>query len=550
MHKLWSLTKTLLKTNSIFSTSQYGKRKTYGYIFFVLIMVSILPLMVFLWDLTKNLYDAFAPLHMEEVILVLTMVASFIVIIVFGLFFVMGTLYLSRDLELLLPLPVKSWQILISKLSVVLVYEYLTLIPFVGPVLIHFGLLSQGGVVYWIYLILITLLLPIIPLILITLFVMVIMRFTKFFYNRDRFHMITSILSLIIVLWVSYSFNTAASVEPSALQQLVQEKNGVVHVFKYFLPNIHFAVRALFYYNRLLGVWNLILYFLINGAVLFLFIGLGKLLYLKGAVGSQQISAKRVMLTHSYIDKKSKRFGKVTSYMIQDLRVLFRTPIYFLNCVIFNFIWLIFLIMPLFFSGSSGFTQLIRQISLQIQSPVFLIGFTGTMLLFTATNPIASTAISREGKSIIVSKYIPISYFQQIMGKVLSGFLLNLSGGLILTFFLTYFLKLSIRDVLMLLSILVLIIFSSNMLNIIVDILRPKLYWDNEQQAVKQNINVVIGLFLPFLAGIPVAIMIVTLNLSFIETYLVIMSYYLIMNGLLYYIIKKCVVNWYSKIVV
>ena len=84
-----------------------------------------------------------------ELTLVIGFVSSQIVVSFFGLFYIISAFYFSRDMDLLVPLPVKPSSVLGAKFAVVMVNEYLTLIPVLGPALLIYGLLSGQGVLYW-----------------------------------------------------------------------------------------------------------------------------------------------------------------------------------------------------------------------------------------------------------------------------------------------------------------------------------------------------------------------------------------------------------------
>ena len=104
---------------------------------------------------------------------------------------------------------------------------------------------------------------------------------------------------------------------------------------------------------------------------------------------------------------------------------------------------------------------------------------------------VSATAISREGQHVYFMKMIPMEIMDQLHAKSLSGFLLSLLGLILTVIPAAYFLKapwyiLAIFSVMAILGSLFI-----NYLSIIVDVIHPKLVWETEQAAVKQNINFV-----------------------------------------------------------
>jgi len=83
-------------------------------------------------------------------------------VIIFGLYYVLSALYFSRDVEILVPLPLEPLQVMLSKFAVILVNEYLTLVPLVLPLFIYYGILANAGPGYWRNALAVYLLLPVI----------------------------------------------------------------------------------------------------------------------------------------------------------------------------------------------------------------------------------------------------------------------------------------------------------------------------------------------------------------------------------------------------
>ncbi len=113
-------------------------------------------------------------------------------------------------------------------------------------------------------------------------------------------------------------------------------------------------------------------------------------------------------------------------------------------------------------------------------------------------NIIASTAISREGKNLYFLKYIPVPYMTQIYAKIVSAFYVEAAALVIFYGIVFYLFRIDL--VFFVLSLLIVFLASLviNQIGIFLDITWPKLNWDTEQKAVKQNFNSVIHMFLGF----------------------------------------------------
>jgi ABC-2 type transport system permease protein len=117
-------------------------------------------------------------------------------------------------------------------------------------------------------------------------------------------------------------------------------------------------------------------------------------------------------------------------------------------------------------------------------------------IFIAGTNGITATSISREGQQLYVNKYLPMSYTEQLYAKVLCGIIFSTIGmiGLIVT--VAVLLKLG--TVIAILSFIAgfIAIFSTSLTGILIDLYNPKLNWDTEQKAVKQNMNVVVNMLI------------------------------------------------------
>ena len=75
---------------------------------------------------------------------------SSLLVLVFGLTYVISVFYFSRDLSLLVPLPLLPRDILGAKYFVVLILDLLTVAPFFLPALWVFGVNRGAGLLYWV----------------------------------------------------------------------------------------------------------------------------------------------------------------------------------------------------------------------------------------------------------------------------------------------------------------------------------------------------------------------------------------------------------------
>jgi ABC-2 type transport system permease protein len=150
---------------------------------------------------------------------------------------------------------------------------------------------------------------------------------------------------------------------------------------------------------------------------------------------------------------------------------------------------------------------------------------------------ITPTAISREGQNVYFMKFIPMPYFAQLLAKVFSGLIISLVGILCFLIPIAWFIKLPLNLVLIALVASILASVFMNFLGMIADVLHPKLVWEQEASAVKQNMNVIFTMIPAFGLSFGIFILIAVLpNATWVSLLLFLML--IAMDVLVVYLTK------------
>jgi ABC-2 type transport system permease protein len=553
MSKFVTLTKVLLKTNGESFSKSSGKFKFKGIALMVFLILCFAPLAISLGAFVNTLYDMLSQIDQQGVILGLGFSMSCLAIFFLGIFYVIGTFYFSMDINYLLPLPFRPSEILSSKLVVVLVYEYLTQLIILAPIIIAYGIKDGAGILYYIFGILIFLTIPVIPLVISSILVMIIMRFTNAAKNKDRFSMIGGMIAISIGIGINIVTQRIASnfTNPENIQRLFEEgNNSLIGLTTKLFPSAKLAAAALAENVSSRGLINLGLFIAITLASLIIFIFIGEGLYFKGVIGISEAASRRKQLSNAELYKATEQNSVLKAYTIKELKILFRTPAYFLNCVVINFFWPILLILPLVINPDNmkNLEMIKNFLNTPDYFPIILAGSSLLLAFVASTNGVASTSISREGKSLFVNKFLPISYKDQIMAKVLSGIIISIIGMVTLIFALIVVAKPSPLLVILITIIGLFVIFSSNFIGILIDLFNPKLNWDNEQKAVKQNLNLLISWpFTLILPGI-ITFAVYKFHLTMSVTAALLLFVYIAANLILYKVLTSKGTDLYNKI--
>lgn len=498
MRKFWTLMRVQLKSGAIATTDGTTKQWKKLLLYLVL-LVCMLPTLVLIAMLFYYGFDYMRLLDQAGYLMNVGFLMTAVIIFLFSIFAIPSVYYFSKDIDHLLVLPIKPEVILTSKLAVCIVYEYLFAAAVLVPMYISFVLQIGFSFLSFLCFLIIFFTLPIYPLVLSSVLTMVIMRFVPFFNNRDRFNLIGGIIVVAAALGLSFWMQTMETEDMSAvLMALMDGNNSLMQFGTMLFPFVPSAALSCFHGDLL----QLLLYLGITAISLVVFLICGKLLYFKGAIGGSETSHSR----HTFDQKQlseSRHHSVFRTYLIKEFKILFRTPVFFTNCVLTALLMPIILTVAVYTSLQGmdlrAFItpQLLESIP-NLWCYVLVISFlVGSFM--GGINMISSTAISREGTNAYFMKFIPVPVETQAFAKAACGIIISAVSGWLLLIPLHLVLSYPIYlDLIFVVGSLVSVIMT-NLFGILIDLLRPKLVWEQEAAAVKQNLNGVISILLSFL---------------------------------------------------
>ena len=504
-NKLLLLTKIFLKTG--FRGAKISKGKKLNYIIFTLIGLSLLPLIIQYSSFIRSAYDVLSSIGQEGVIISLTVSISCMVITFFGIFIALSTFYFSKDIENLLPMPFKPFELIGAKFLTVVIYEYLIESIIFLPVILNYGIVSHANIYYYIISLLVMLLLPIIPLVISSFIAILLMSFTNLSRNKDKFAYFVGIIGITIGIGFNIILQKAATqgLEESKLREiLMSSDNSLMNVISKLFPSALFASRSIAYDGYLNSLFNFLIYVVITSLGFLLFLLVSQKLYFRGVVGISDVSSKRKDLSDVELVKETRARSTMLSYILVETRILFRTPSYFINCVLVNIMFPILLIFFLI-AGDSGIGRSLDQLKGFSDKEEGLIilqaALIGMSVFISGTNGITSTSLSREGKGLYFKKFIPLSYYEQIKAKIATGIIFSSAGIILFIIPLSIMLGFTIGIVLPSLPAAIAGMVFISMTGIFFDLNNPKLNWESEQAAVKQNLNLLMNMLVSVLVA-------------------------------------------------
>lgn len=448
----------------------------------------ILPFVVvsglFIYTVTNSLveynYETIGLEFMCILLCVFTFIFSFNVIL--------NELYFTGDIENLLPLPLKPREIVGAKIASIFCAESLVqlLVIFFSVIGFFFAL----GLSFKNFLlgILGMITLPMIPIIYCSIISLLIMSFTRFIKNKETIRKVGLVFVLAVLMLFVYFLGALQNFDLELyIEGFVNGDQTFLHVMRGILPHINLFIDILVTGS----IRSLLLYILVNIGFIVVLLVLADVCYFKGVVGlsSKDTESKK---SSSNILNNIKVENPTNSYFKKEIFTLFRTSSYFLNCILINFIWPIFVYVICKLKFPDLTLSKLKNLVTSTDNNTLIIIFMfviGVSILLPALNSIASSSFSREGKNFYFMKYIPMDYSSQVYVKLLVSFIIAFIGVNVfsLIFYLVIGLKVSTAFIFLIISFLAILFICS--LGIIIDSINPKLVWDDELNALRENSN-------------------------------------------------------------
>ncbi len=495
MNKFLSLIKVQMKSQWGLSLARYTmkndkKALLKGIGFALIILISLGQFVFFYTFLLSKVYEASKAMNIQRLILTSGAMATGLFTLFFGILFILGALFLSKDIQLLSSLPLRQQSIFLSKFVIVLLEEYLFVLFFMVPPVIIYGAGEGMGVAYYLTALICILLLPLIPLVISALLSLGMMRLVSQSRRRDLITIIGSVVLLVALMVGQFALlSKIPEDDPNFLIQLLQDSEGILEFSGRMYPPAIWITRALSGTDSAVNL----LYLIASSAIAFgLVYVLASLIYQKGAVAQLETRKRSGKTKLQY-----RASSQVMVIFKIEWRNLLRTPVYALNSLIIIIIGPLLMSMPLF-GGNLTSDPDIEAIYLLLNNndtqrylPFVIAAIIAVMAII---NPAVSSSFSREGESFRLLKTIPVAPYKQVFGKLLAGYSISLMAGITTAVMVTLSFKVRLEVILFSTLLGSISLIPANALGLLFDLIRPKLRWTNPQEAIKQNFNVILAM--------------------------------------------------------
>lgn len=542
-----SLTSIIFKNSRRRIVEANKKENVLGVLAFLIVFGAIGATMAaFSYSMTTQLQEINQAYTFTNILLLM----NFFILFAKSVFESLNVLYFSKDLKVLLRMPIKPKNILHSKMLNMIVSEYEMEIIMLAIPMTVYGILTSAGALFYVYMLAILIILPVIPILLTSLVISVIMRFTNKIKNKNKVIYITLILTTLIISIITSSFNSQQDFSVSSIKNVMLKANGVAESIADYFVLIKPIMNTLLNYNNVNGFKNLMIYTIENIICYYSIIWIMSKIYLKGAIGATINSKKNTKSDNSELSIKDfKKKNKYRTYILKEYKTILRTPIFFIECIIVPVLYPFFIFFTII-----GMTEFASFVGLDLWEKIRNVAVTpfglaitlGVGQIFYMMNFTSIISISRESKNAMITKYIPIDLKKQFDLKIFLGTFFNMVAAILVTVF-YYMCTKNLYVSIIIFVMLYLINRIGEKLKILIDLNKPQLVWDTEYTMMKQNTNVMYELFYSLI----VAGIFYLISLLFVEakTFLFVVFIILLFINTGYDIyIKKNIVKLFRKV--
>lgn len=467
----------------------------------------------------KNLYEV----NLSYILLTLFVFIVSILSFMQGIYKSQGILFEAKDNDLLFSLPIKKSQILFVRIFKLILFQYIYNLMFLLPAFAVYIYFEHPEVSFYLISLLEILLIPIIPTVISSFIGYLVKLLSSKFKAQKIMQTILSILVFMMVFYFSFHIEDYIS-------DIANKANSINE----FITSIYYPVGLYINLINDFKLGDLVKLLVVNLVPLLIFIWLGAHYYFKIIFNSKVTSKSKKK--EKYIIRKS---SVIKSLTIKELKRYFSSPILMFNTA-FGLILILILTILIVFKGNAIFDDILASYNIEtnLSLPIlfyFLVLFSGAM------TSISSSSISLEGRTINITKSLPVREESIINAKILMCMIIELPFLLVSDLIFIIFLKPKLVYALLIIILSFVIVFLNAVIGLIVNLKYPKLNATNDTEVVKQSISSMVSVFIGMALFIGSIIIIVYLSKYLSFDYLLVghILILIILSSILYGILLK-----------
>ncbi len=433
------------------------------------------------------------PVGMADLLVVAAVSLSMVATLILSFFFILSSLYLSRDSVYLASMPIRARMLLSARLTQVWISETLINAVLILPACILFGIRTGQSAGFYLRMVLVWLSSAMIPIAIGSVVATLLAKASALIKHREIIMTVGGLVLMAGYMFLSMNIGAMSSDSGTGadmLTEMVISHEALIRSVTRLFPPAAWGV------NGILGDWGQLTIFMAAGlaslALVILVLGIWyrKLSLLQAetpiATGRKGIRAQDLSSTGS----------PFKALALREIRQILRVPAYATNILPICIMPVLLTVMMIFFigrkTGDNG--ESLPQL-LQTFDPAITMAILTAILCFTSDmNQALSTSVTREGRGHPYLTALPVSVRTHIFSKMAVGYVLSAAGTLLASVVLMITMPSLALPILLSLILNLVFVYGCSCLALARDIRKPRLDWVTEQEAVKQSFGVLISM--------------------------------------------------------
>lgn len=487
MKKIWLLIKIQLK-GSLNPKKMFNMKETKNTSKIALLFLAALVAVLFggMSGFYAYAYaSALKPLGGLYIIPAMWMAITSVITLFTTIFKVKGTLFQFRDYDMVMSMPVPTYGIVASRISVLYLYDLLFCFIIMLPGNIVYAINAKEDVSFYVISTLLMLFIPMIPILIGTLIGLIItIASTRFRYSNFL------TLGLCIVLFVAYFIVIFKSTSGNnSEQELLNIRKALMDQVAGIYPLVTMYVAAVTKNNFV----KILEYVGISLSIFIVFCAVIGMNFRK--INTLIASSKA---KSNYKMKSLKTNSMLGAIYKKEIKRYFASPMYVLNSAI-GIIMMTIATIALLVAGKEKMMEILQ---IPMEAEQFATFVPVILLICGCMTCTTSSSISLEGKTLWLYQSLPIPPKTIFMGKILLNLTMTVPFILIDGIVFGVILKMKILDLVLAIVLAIIGSLFISAFGLFVNLKFPRFDWKSEMEVVKNSIPTFICMFGGMILGI------------------------------------------------
>ena len=501
------------------------------------VIVLLVYLGIFLVTVENAIMSAFIGMEMGDMLLHIAVMLGTLGTLVMSFFFVMSSLYFNRDAVMLAALPIRTRTLLSARITQVWLSETAVNALIVLPAGIIYGIRTGVDPLFYVRLAAVWLTLAILPIVAVSWLSTLLIRLSMIWKRRELIATISGII--LLLAYMIFCMNMGAMVGDNGeatemLTNLLISQQGRINAFFSFFPPMRWALRGLMGDTGMLLLFAAVSIMAAALTVILMSVFYRKLTLLQGETTSTEFRRA----------KGARIYSQTSAYRAccrREWLGVVRVPTYAVNTLptaIMPVIMIVAMYIGFSRAGHLDMTRIVGDLH-GFSGGIVVAVMAALMAYMMGINPAASSAVTREGRGHDCLTALPIPSETAVLAKLTVGYGISLFGALAGTILLIVLVPEFAVHALLAFVLCALYGFATTALALARDVRHPRLDWVTEQEAIKQQSGVLIGLLISW--GLLVGLGLISFLLLWLKMnmYLYVLILTLILMIIAYFAYKK-----------